>query len=81
MITFECPTCGGMIEVAENEVNCRIFRHGVLKSNMQQINPHSREAECKHYVANELIYGCGYPFQLTPLPNGQWTVNKTNFDS
>ena len=39
-----CPHCVQSIEVLE--VNCRIFRCGILKSNYTQINPHLSKVEC-----------------------------------
>ena len=61
---FTCPHCDDKIIVAKNELNCRIFRHGILRSNGQQINPHSPKELCDFYVANERIYGCGKPFKV-----------------
>lgn len=59
---FNCPHCNGTIEI--ESLNCGIFRHGILKSNNQQINPHASKDECDNYVNNNLIYGCGKPFQI-----------------
>ena len=39
-IIVKCPHCELMIFVFINEFNCRIFRHGIYKHNMQQIDPH-----------------------------------------
>ena len=60
MSVIECPSCGISIEVLE--INCRIFRCGVLKTTMEQIPPHSSKEECDKYVKEDLIYGCGKPF-------------------
>lgn len=57
-----CPHCSDIVAIAE--LNCRIFRHGILKANFQQIDPHASEALCAFYVANNLIYGCGKPFTI-----------------
>jgi hypothetical protein len=57
-----CPHCQGEIQVAANEVNCTIFRHGVLKSNGMQIGSHASEAECMQLVKTQAIWGCGLPF-------------------
>ena len=46
------------------ELNCRIFRCGVLKLNGLQINPHSNKNICDDLTANNLIYGCGKPFLI-----------------
>lgn len=61
MIVY-CPNCNMPIEIVE--VNCGIFRCGILKTTFQQIPPHCRKEECDHYVKEDLIYGCGNPFQL-----------------
>ena len=57
--------------VVITEINCSIFRHGVLKSNGQQINPHATQQECKSFLERDLIYGCGKPFQLIQLAGKQ----------
>ena len=64
-ITIKCPHCMGIVVITE--INCSIFRHGVLKSNGQQINPHATQQECKSFLERDLIYGCGKPFQLIQL--------------
>lgn len=57
-----CPNCGFYVEI--DQINCGIFRHGVFKNNNQQLNPHASKIICDHVVANDLIYGCGKPFQI-----------------
>lgn len=61
---FECPHCNAMIQVMKDEVNCSIFRHGILKSNGQQINPHSPKDYCEDLIKLELANGCCMPFRL-----------------
>ena len=64
---FSCPWCGGGIMVSRAELNCRIFRHGVYKTQQlagTQMNPHECEAECKRLFENGLIDGCGKPFRV-----------------
>ncbi len=63
-IVLECPHCGDNIVVYKKELNCRIFRHGVVKATMGQINPHAKEEECVYLARNGLIYGCGKPFRV-----------------
>tara|TARA_Y100000389_G_C17384562_1_gene476280 strand:+ start:961 stop:1242 length:282 start_codon:yes stop_codon:yes gene_type:complete len=62
--TFECPYCNEMIQVSKDHTNCLIFRHGVLKENFTQIDPHLPKTECDRLVELNLIYGCGKPFKL-----------------
>jgi len=57
-----CPHCNEYVEILE--LNCKIFRHGILKSNSMQMNPHASEEECNYLIVNNLIYGCGKPFKI-----------------
>jgi hypothetical protein len=57
-----CPNCNENIII--EELNCCIFRHGILKENNKQIEPHSSKVLCDFYVQNDKIYGCGKPFQI-----------------
>jgi len=59
---FNCPHCDEIIIVHFNDTACCIFRHAVLKSNLEQINPHSPKSVCEELVQKDLIYGCGKPF-------------------
>ena len=61
---FLCPHCDGTIVVQQAEINCQIFRHGILKDTGNQVNPHSSKQECEHLYQNNLIYGCGKPFRV-----------------
>ena len=38
-VVVECPHC--FTPVLIEKINCGVFRHGTLKSNRKQINPHS----------------------------------------
>ena len=64
-IYVECPHCGGSVMVMPNEVNCRIFRHGIHKSTGQPIHPHEDKESCDRLVREDLIWGCGKPFILS----------------
>jgi hypothetical protein len=68
-IVVECPHCQNQIQIFRNEINCAIFRHGILKSNGVQIGPHTSKVECDTLVLNNLIYGCGRPFRLVSNNN------------
>ena len=61
-LVVQCPHCKYPILI--EELNCRIFRHGVFKINGTQINPHAPKDLCDFYVKNDLILGCGKPFQI-----------------
>ena len=60
-----CPHCAGCIIVHHNELNCRIFRHGVYRDSHQPISPHASKEECDRLLAENLIEGCGKPFRVT----------------
>jgi len=64
---LKCPHCDEYIII--EKINCAIFRHGVLKANGQQIDPHSPKELCEYYVKNNLIYGCGNPFKISRSNN------------
>ena len=55
-----CPNCGIMIEILE--INCAIFRCGVVKATGMQIDPHLPKTECEKL--GDTIYGCAKPFRL-----------------
>jgi hypothetical protein len=59
---IQCPHCNEPIII--EQLNCRIFRHGSLKCNGKQIDPHSSKELCDFYVLNNKIYGCGKPFMI-----------------
>jgi hypothetical protein len=60
----ECPHCFDTILLYHHELNCKIYRHGVFKSDLQQMNPHTPKEECDRFVKQNLIYGCGKPFRV-----------------
>lgn len=61
---FTCPHC--QLKLMISEMNCKIFRHGVVKSTMKQVNPHETKENCMRLRQTDKIYGCGLPFQITP---------------
>ena len=62
MFIIKCPHCNDYIFI--EELNCKIFRHGVFISNGKQIDAHSSKEECDFFISNNLIYGCGKPFKI-----------------
>jgi hypothetical protein len=68
MSFVECPHCKCQVEILE--INCAIFRHGVLKSNGQQMNPHTPKFECDRLSETGEIYGCGKPFKVIKNNDG-----------
>jgi hypothetical protein len=71
IININCPhqECGLPVIIDPKEINCAIFRHGVLKSNGVQMPPHLEKRICDELVRRNLIYGCGKPFQLVKNNN------------
>lgn len=67
-----CPHCNDFIII--NEINCGIFRHATLKTTGEQIDPHSSKEKCEEYVKNDLIFGCGKPFQIVVLEGEKWEI-------
>jgi hypothetical protein len=59
-----CPHCKEPIII--DQLNCRIFRHGMFKYNFEQIPPHSSKPDCDRFVTDNLIFGCGKPFKIEP---------------
>jgi hypothetical protein len=57
-----CPHCNNMIII--EALNCGIFRHGIIRLTGESIPPHSEKYICDYFYNNNLIYGCGKPFQV-----------------
>ncbi len=70
----ECPHCSQMIEIIE--LNCRIFRCGIFKSNYKQIDPHLSKSDCMRLVADNCIFGCGKPFRILDTKSNQQAINQ-----
>ena len=64
-IYIECPHCLQIMELPKAEINCAIYRHGVFKHTMKQIDPHTPKELCDEYKRRDIIYGCGKPFKIT----------------
>ena len=62
-----CPHCDVSVEVLA--LNCQIFRCGIFKNTLQQIDPHLPKIHCEDLVTRGLIYGCGKPFRVDTVNN------------
>jgi len=71
-LVVTCPHCQDPIFI--DALNCCIFRHGVLKTNGKQINPHSSKELCDFYINKNMIYGCGKPFQIIRNLDGEYNA-------
>jgi hypothetical protein len=73
-----CPHCGNLVFVYLQELNCKIFRHGVYKSTYLQMNPHETRENCEDLVAREEIIGCGKPFEIQ-FANGEYSLQPCEY--
>ena len=73
-IIVQCPNCFEYVVIKKSELNCKIFRHGILKSNYEQIDPHLPREDCEKLIENNLIYGCGKPFKIFQEESNKYTV-------
>jgi hypothetical protein len=64
-LILQCPHCKE--DVIITQVNCAIFRHGIYKNNLQQIDPHAPKEKCDELIKNNEIYGCGKPFRIKKI--------------
>jgi hypothetical protein len=69
---IKCPHCEEFAVINKCDMNCCIFRHGVMKDGGVQMNPHESKEVCDSLSINGMIYGCGKPFQMTVV-NGKMT--------
>lgn len=74
-----CPHCEQLILIYKNEINCAIFRHGVMKSNLKQIEPHLPKPICDKLAKEGLIYGCGKPFKLVLNREKEYVAVKCDY--
>ena len=74
----KCPHCNMMVFLAKKEFNCKIYRHGVLKKNFKQIDPHLPKEDCDRLVRENLIIGCGKPFRVIE-ENGKISIEKCDY--
>lgn len=66
-IIAKCPHCNEEILIYSCEINCGIFRHGIFKDSMQQIDPHLPQEYCKRLLEEDKIFGCGKPFKIDKI--------------
>ena len=67
-----CPHCNDPISI--EKINCAIFRHGIIKNTLKQINSHASKIECDTLINNNLIYGCGKPFKIIKKEDSYETI-------
>ena len=76
---FECPYCGGGVQVLKNQVACKIFRHGSYKQpNNPPIPPHLPKDQCDELVRDNKVNGCAKPFLFVFNTEGNY-VEKCGY--
>ena len=70
-IIVQCPNCDDYVLI--EKLNCCIFRHGILKNNGKQIDPHASKKQCELLIKNKEIFGCGKPFQIIKVEE-EWKI-------
>ena len=78
-IYVTCPHCDKPIMVYMKDINCAIFRHGVLKETRKQIDPHSSKNICVVLAMESKIYGCGKPFKLVRKDSISYSAEKCEY--
>jgi hypothetical protein len=71
-LIIDCPHCKCPVEIIQ--LNCCIFRHGIIRKTGNQIPPHSSKEVCEQYIQNEEIYGCGKPFRIITNENNEYVA-------
>lgn len=71
---FTCPHCDGMVEIQNNQFNCRIVRHGIFKHNGHQVPQHASKQQCDLWVTQNIIRGCGKPSKIEKVNNEYFLV-------
>ncbi len=77
-IIVNCPHCNNLIYIDKREFKCKIFRHGIYKSNYKQIDPHLNKKECDRLFNEKLIFGCGKPFKLI-IDQDEYKLEKCDY--
>jgi hypothetical protein len=57
-----CPHCSVLVLI--EQLNCCVFRHGIIIESGKQIDPHAPKELCDFYALRNKIYGCGKPFKI-----------------
>lgn len=61
---LSCPSCNDLVYIDRSDINCGIFRHAVMKTTMEPIDPHASFETCELLVYKGLVYGCAKPFRI-----------------
>jgi hypothetical protein len=77
-IVKKCPHCKQLVYLPIADFNCKIYRHGVYKDLLKQIDPHMKKEECDRLAKEGKIYGCGKPFKITII-NGKHKIDVCDY--
>jgi phage FluMu protein Com len=78
-ITKKCPHCKNLVFLLKKEFNCKIYRHGVYKKDLKQIDSHMKKEDCIKLAKNGLIYGCGKPFKIKEEKKDVFEIVKCDY--
>ena len=71
---FNYPHCFSEIIVQKNELNCRIFRHAVMKDTYKQVAPHLSKILCDKLIEQDKVIGCCKPFEIIKNTKNEYIV-------
>ena len=72
----KCPHCNEFIII--EKINCGIFRHGIIKSTLKQMESHLPKDKCDQLKERNMIFGCGKPFQIL-MVNGEMVIQICDY--
>ena len=78
-IMKNCPHCGMLLMLPKDQFNCKIYRHGIYKETLKQIDPHMKKQECDKLARDGLIYGCGKPFKIEDKGLNRYKISKCDY--
>ena len=78
-LCVKCPHCNEYIYVLKSQINCNVFRHGIYKSNLKQIDPHTSKEVCDRLLNDGKIIGCGKPFSLLKKEDNTYIAIKCDY--
>tara|TARA_Y100001958_G_C21015390_1_gene393894 strand:+ start:373 stop:585 length:213 start_codon:yes stop_codon:yes gene_type:complete len=68
-----------LVLLPKEEFNCKIYRHGVYKDTLLQIDPHMKKPDCDQLARDGLIYGCGKPFKIIKIAYNNYKISKCEY--
>ena len=78
-VVKKCPHCNMLVILPKMHFNCMIYRHGVYKDTLEQMDPHLKKPICDKLARDGLIYGCGKPFKITQIAYNNYVISKCGY--